>query len=97
MFKQKIYKSKLMSRTVSARIQDETYEKLANICSEKGITINEYLKECLQMTMKDFDMRTNINNFHEYVEQGYNKKELLDALRSFLSQNNNQFGHHYSH
>lgn len=37
-----------MTRTISARINNETHEKLVNICNELGKTINELLNEWIK-------------------------------------------------
>ena len=51
MFKQKIHKSKLMSRTVSTRIQNDLHQKLTDRCKQKGVTLNQYLKECIMISL----------------------------------------------
>jgi len=37
-----------MTRTISARINNETHEKLVNICNELGKTVNELLNEWIK-------------------------------------------------
>ena len=37
-----------MTRTISARINNETHEKLVNICNELGQTMNELLNEWIK-------------------------------------------------
>ena len=37
-----------MTRTISARINNETHEKLVNICNELGKTMNELLNEWIK-------------------------------------------------
>lgn len=36
-----------MSRTVSTRLQTETHEKLCQRCNHLGVTVNDFLKECV--------------------------------------------------
>lgn len=38
-----------MSRTVSARLQNEVYEQLIRKCNERGLTVNEFLKEWIKV------------------------------------------------
>jgi len=36
-----------LSKTVSARLQDEKHEKLRECCNQKGLTMNDFLKNAI--------------------------------------------------
>jgi len=47
-----------MSKTVSTRLQNGIYDKLINRCNKKGVTVNEFLKECIIMRFDDSESLT---------------------------------------
>lgn len=42
-----------MSRTVSTRLQKETHEKLRECCNQKGVTINDFVKEIIEKELAE--------------------------------------------
>jgi len=55
-----------MSKTVSTRLQNDFYEKLLDKCNEKGVTVNEFLKECIKMNFDNSELKSNdISNLDE--------------------------------
>ena len=74
-FKQfKIY-CKQMSKTVSTRLQNDIYEKLLNTCNNKGITVNEFLKQCISNSFDDSELK-----IEKVSEQVLSEKDLAKIL-----------------
>ena len=67
-----------MSKTVSTRLQNKTYEQLIRKCNEKGITVNEFLKECIKIKIDNLELKSyGISN---PVQQNLNNKDLAKIL-----------------
>ncbi len=47
-----------MSKTVSTRLQNETYDILITQCKQKGMTVNEFLKECICFRLDNLESKT---------------------------------------
>ena len=67
-----------MSKTVSTRLQNNIYEKLLNKCNEKGITVNEFLKECIKIRFDDSELK--IDKISKHVHQKLSEKDLAVIL-----------------
>ena len=67
-----------MSKTVSTRLQNEVYEKLLNKCNEKGITVNEFLKECIKMRFDNSELKT--DTISKHVQHELSEKDLAKIL-----------------
>ncbi len=67
-----------MSKTVSTRLQNNIYEKLLNKCNEKGITVNEFLKECIKMRFDNLELKT--NEISKHAEQKLSEKDIAKIL-----------------
>ncbi len=65
---------KQLSKTVSTRLQNEIYEKLLNKCNEKGVTVNEFLKECIDLRFENSELKL------KPVEEKLSAKELAKML-----------------
>ncbi len=67
-----------MSKTVSTRLQNGVYEKLVSECNEKGITVNEFLKECIGMRFDDSELK--IDKVSKPIQQKLSEKDLAKIL-----------------
>ena len=67
-----------MSKTVSTRLQNDIYEKLLNKCNEKGVTVNEFLKKCVDNSFDDLKLKTDENSKHD--EGKLSAKDLAKIL-----------------
>ena len=67
-----------MSRTVSTRLQNEIYEKLIGRCKQKGITINQFLKECIHFRFDNLESKT--NKISKPVQQKLSEKDIAKIL-----------------
>ncbi len=63
-----------MSKTVSTRLQNEIYEKLVSRCKDKGITANEFLKECIDLRFDNSELKL------KPVKEELSTKDLAKAL-----------------
>ncbi len=63
-----------MSKTVSTRLQNKIYEKLLNKCNEKGVTVNEFLKECIDLRFENSELKL------KPVEEKLSAKDLATIL-----------------
>ncbi len=63
-----------MSKTVSTRLQNKIYEKLLNKCNEKGVTVNEFLKECIDLRFENSELKL------KPVEEKLSAKDLARVL-----------------
>ena len=54
------------------------YEKLSSKCIEKGVTVNEFLKECIGMRFNDSELKTNETSKH--VKNELSAKDLAKIL-----------------
>ena len=68
-----------MSRTVSTRLQNEIYEKLVSRCSEKAITVNEFLKECIHMALNS-ELNPKLDKIQKPVKHELSEKDLAKIL-----------------
>jgi len=48
-----------MSKTVSSRLPKETHERLYECCNNKGITINDFVKEAVEHQLNGSDHTNN--------------------------------------
>ena len=67
-----------MSKTVSTRLQNKIYEKLISKCEEKGITVNESLKECIHFRFDNLESK--INKISKPVQQKLSEKDIAKIL-----------------
>jgi len=67
-----------LSRTVSTRLQDEIYDKLVTRCKEKGITVNEFLKECIHNRFNNLELK--IDEISKPVKQELSEKDIVKIL-----------------
>jgi predicted DNA-binding protein len=65
---------KQLSKTVSTRLQNEMYDKLSSECNEKGVTVNEFLKECIDLRFENSELEL------KHVEEKLSAKELARVL-----------------
>ncbi len=65
---------KQLSKTVSTRLQNEIYKKLVNKCNEKGVTVNEFLKECIDLRFENSELKL------KPVEEKLSAKDLATIL-----------------
>jgi predicted DNA-binding protein len=63
-----------MSKTVSTRLQNKIYEKLSGKCKEKGVTVNEFLKECIDLRLDNSELKL------KPVNEELSTKDLAKAL-----------------
>ena len=63
-----------MSKTVSTRLQNKIYEKLSGKCKEKGVTVNEFLKECIDLRFENSELKL------KPVNEELSTKDLAKAL-----------------
>lgn len=75
---------KQMSKTVSTRLQNEIYEKLISKCEEKGITVNEFLKECIHFRFNNSESKT--NEISKPVLQELSEKDIAKILGISINQ-----------
>ena len=64
-----------MSKTVSTRLQNDIYEKLVNTCNNKGITVNEFLKQCISDSFNDSELKPD-----KVSKQVLSEKDLAKIL-----------------
>ena len=67
-----------MSKTVSTRLQNDIYEKLVTQCKQKGITVNEFLKECIQIRLDNSELK--IDKISKSVKHELSEKDLAIIL-----------------
>ena len=67
-----------MSKTVSTRLQNDIYEKLLDKCNNKGITVNEFLKECINFRFDNSESKT--DQISKPVKQELSNKDLAKIL-----------------
>jgi len=67
-----------MSKTVSTRLQNEVYEKLLNKCNKKGITVNDFLKECIKMRFDNSELKT--DKIPKPVEKKLSEEDIVKIL-----------------
>jgi len=67
-----------MSKTVSTRLQNDIYEQLLNKCNKKGITVNEFLKKCIQNSFDDSVSKT--DKISKPVKQKLSNQDLAKIL-----------------
>ena len=67
-----------MSKTVSTRLQNNVYEQLLNKCNNKGITVNEFLKQCIHDSFNNSELKT--NTISNSVKQELSAKDLAKIL-----------------
>lgn len=67
-----------MSKTVSTRLQNDIYEKLVTQCKQKGITVNEFLKECIQIRLDNSELK--VDKFSKPVKHELSEKDLAIIL-----------------
>ena len=67
-----------MSKTVSTRLQNKTYEQLIGKCNEKGITVNEFLKECIKIKIDNLELKT--DEVSKPIQENLNNKDLAKIL-----------------
>lgn len=67
-----------MSKTVSTRLQNNIYEKLLNKCNKNGITVNEFLKNCIHNSFNYSELKT--DKISNSVKQELGAKDLATAL-----------------
>jgi|TARA_B110000495_G_C22845094_1_gene492772 hypothetical protein len=65
-----------MSKTVSTSLQNHIYEKLVSKCNEKGVTVNEFLKECINFRMNNLELKT--NNISKHSREKINIIDLVN-------------------
>jgi len=63
-----------MSRTISTRLQNEIYDRVLTRCEAKGITVNEFLKECIKMRFDNLELKT--DEISKSVKQELSEKDL---------------------
>ncbi len=63
-----------MSKTVSTRLQNGMYEKLSSKCKERGVTVNEFLKECIDLRFENSELEL------KPVEEKLSAKDLATIL-----------------
>jgi len=67
-----------MSRTVSTRLQNKIYEKLVSKCNKKGVTVNEFLKECIKIKIGNLELKT--DEVSKPMQENLNNKDLAKIL-----------------
>jgi|APSaa5957512535_1039671.scaffolds.fasta_scaffold195123_2 predicted DNA-binding protein len=73
-----------MSKTVSTRLQNKTYEQLIGKCNEKGITVNEFLKECIKIKIDNLELKT--DEVSKPIQENLNNKDLAKILGINMNQ-----------
>jgi len=73
-----------MSKTVSTRLQNKTYEQLISKCKEKGITVNEFLKECIKIKIGNLELKT--DEVSKPIQENLNNKDLAKILGINMNQ-----------
>ncbi len=63
-----------MSRTVSTRLEDEMYEKVVSRCKEMGVTVNEFLKECIIFRFNNSKLK--VDEISKPVKHELSEKDL---------------------
>ena len=72
-----------MSRTVSTRLQNDIHQKLTEKCNQKGVTVNEFLKECIHMVLNS-ELKT--DEIQKPVKQELSEKDLVKILGIKINQ-----------
>ena len=67
-----------MSKTVSTRLQNDIYEKLVTQCKQKGITVNEFLKECIVFGLDNLELKT--DEISKPIKRELSEKDLAKIL-----------------
>jgi hypothetical protein len=67
-----------MSKTISTRLHNKTYEQLIGKCNEKGITVNEFLKECIKIKIDNLELKT--DEVSKPIQENLNNKDLAKIL-----------------
>ena len=75
---------KQLSKTVSTRLQNEIYKKLLNKCNEKGVTVNEFLKECIKIKIGNLELKT--DEVSKPIQENLNNKDLAKILGINMNQ-----------
>ena len=67
-----------MSKTVSTRLQNDVYEKLVTQCNQKGMTVNEFLKECIVFGLDNLGSK--IDKISKPEQQKLSDKDIAKIL-----------------
>ena len=67
-----------MSKTVSTRLQNDMYEKLVSRCKQKGVTVNEFLKECINLRFDNLELKT--GEISKPIKRELSEKDLAKIL-----------------
>ena len=69
-----------MSRTVSTRLENYIYDRIITRCKQKGITVNEFLKECIQIRFDNSELTPKLDEISKPVQQKLSEKDLAIIL-----------------
>ncbi len=74
-----------MSRTIAARVEDETYQKVVNAATARGLSVNDFVKSCVEDHLNGKNERKQTSIVDGWEMPGHGPyAELIANFRSAL-------------